>query len=201
MLKPAVLTHLEKVNFGNIPKLFKADATGAYFERCISCECQLLTGEVDYLIEKAIKSYEGLNQYATIFEYAMCWECVESMRETLSHESRTRMNDYLQEHADFQQRQTRLNNTTPQAETWLDHCLISNAPAGSLKEFQIYGHCHGTDLVYHHYPFMISGPVLDEMIHLISNQTLDNLQNFTEQLTDGPPEFADLLKSGPRVIL
>jgi len=56
-------------------------------------------------------------------------------------------------------------------------------------------------LVLDHYPMLLGGPALDRLVELLSNQTLDDLQRFTENLIDGPPEFADLLTKGPRVFI
>ena len=185
----------------SIPKIFRKDATGGYFETCISCECNLLEEEVDYLIEKALKPYDGLNSYSTVFEYAICWACSEKMRMTLSQESKANIAKYFDQHLDLEERRKRFEETPLDVERWLGTCAISHAPVSELKEFQIYGHFQGSDMIFHHYPFTLSGQVMDELIHLISNKTLDDLQNFTDQLTSGPPEFADLLKSGPRVFI
>lgn len=188
-------------NYIPIPKIFQKDATGGYFEKCISCDCDLLEGEVDYLIEKALKPYDGLKSYATVFEYAICWPCSEKMRLTLSEESRKSISRYFEEHLDLEARRHHLAESSLDVESWLGICAISQEPVQHLKEFQIYGHFQGGDMIFHHYPFTLSGQVMDELIHLISNQTLDDLQDFTDQLTSGPPEFADLLKSGPRVFI
>ena len=190
-------------NYTPIPKLFQKDATGGYFDKCISCECNLLEEDVDYLIEKALKPYAGLNSYATVFEYAICWPCSEAMRQTLSKESRENIANYFDQNLDLESRRQALKDpeNSPQVEDWLGTCAVSKASASSLKELQIYGHFQGKQMVFHHYPFMLGGPVMDELIHLISNKTLDDLQRFTDQLTSGPPEFADLLKTGPRVFI
>lgn len=184
-----------------IPKIFQADATGGYFEKCISCECSLLNDQVDYLIEKAFKAYDGLNNYATIFEYAMCWSCTEKMRQTLSIQSRTNISRFFERYTDLEGRRQQFREKSSDINQWLGRCAVSHVQAHDLKEFQIYGHCQGSDLILHHYPFMVSGQVMDDLIQLISNKTLDDLQNFTDELIGGPPEFADLLKTGPRVFI
>ena len=197
------LMEFSSFSYTTIPKLFHKDATGGFFEKCISCECDLLEEEVDYLIEKALKPYTGLDNYATIFEYAICWPCSEVMRQTLSKESRSNIAQYFDKYLDLEVRRRELDDAEkpPVVEEWLGTCAINKTPASSLKELQIYGHFQGRHMVFHHYPFMLGGPVMDELIHLISNKTLDDLQRFTDQLTSGPPEFADLLKTGPRVFI
>ncbi len=190
-----------KKNFTTIPKIFQSDSKGGFFDHCISCDRNLLDRNTDYLVEKALKSYNGLKAYATLFEYAMCWDCVEKMQASLSEESRARMAAYFKQHMDMETRSASLQSSNYDVGHWLDQCVISQAKASGLREFQIYGHCRGNHLVFHHYPFMIGGPVLDEITDLLSNATLDALQNFTDQLTDGPSEFADLFKVKPRIVL
>jgi len=188
-----------RANHIDIPKIFYSDATGGYLERCIGCDLELLHHETDYLIEKAFKSYQGLESYSTIFEYAMCLNCVNSMHMTLSPESRTNISAYFQEHAKFTDRRL---SKDPQEDVnrWLGSCILTSETAYDTPEFQIYGHCKGENLIIDGYPFMISGKATDDLIELISDKTLDELQNFTDQLVGGPSEFADILKLGPRLI-
>ena len=188
-----------RANHIDIPKIFYSDATGGYLERCIGCDLELLHQETDYLIEKAFKSYQGLESYSTIFEYAMCLNCVNSMHLTLSEESRANISAYFQEHAKFIDRRL---SQDPQEDVnqWLGSCILTSEKAHDTPEFQIYGHCKGKNLIIDGYPFMIGGKATDDLIELISDKTLDELQNFTDQLVRGPSEFADILKLGPRLI-
>lgn len=184
----------------NIPKIFFSDATGGYLERCIGCDRPLLNEETDYLIEKAFKSYQGLESYSTIFEYAMCLSCVNSMHRTLSEESRANISTYFQQHARFTDRRFAQNQHQADVNRRLDRCVLTAEKATEIPEFQIYGYCRGKNLIVEGYPFMISGRAMDILIELISDKTLDELQNFTDQLVGGPPEFADILNLGPRLI-
>ena len=56
--------------------------------QCISCECELLNGDVPYMIEKALKPYNGFNSYSTVFEYAMCLKCMQGYQGDISDKSR-----------------------------------------------------------------------------------------------------------------
>lgn len=184
----------------DIPKIFYSDATGGYLDRCLGCDRPLFNQETDYLIEKAFKSYQGLKSYSTIFEYAMCLTCVNRMHSTLSEESRANINAYFQKHANITDK--RLSMDPPEADIsrWLDRCILTSQKAEEIPEFQIYGHCRGKNLIIDGYPFMISGKATDMLVELISDKTLDELQNFTDKLVGGPSEFADILKLGPRLI-
>lgn len=184
----------------DIPKIFYSDATGGYLERCIGCDRPLFNQETDYLIEKAFKSYKGLESYSTIFEYAMCLSCVNRMHKTLSEESRSNMNAYFQKHAKFTDWQFSQDQPQTDVTRRLDRCILTAERATEIPEFQIYGHCRGKSLILDGYPFMISGKATDMLVELISDKTLDELQNFTDQLVGGPSEFADILNLGPRLI-
>ena len=167
-------------------------------ERCIGCDLELLETNSDYMIEKAFKSYQGLESYSTIFEYAMCMNCVNKMHNTLSEESRANISSYFQEHAQITTRVMTSSGTDIMP--WLDKCILTNQKAKDIPEFQIYGHCQGKNMILDGYPFMISGKATDDLIELISDKTLDELQNFTDQLTGGPSEFIDILKTRPTIL-
>ena len=184
----------------DIPKIFQCDATGKDFERCIACD-QSLAQMDNYVIEKAFKSYNGLQQYNTIFEYAMCISCAQMMRNQLSVQSRSSINEFFSRQIDFSIHHNLSEQGTTEVEAWLDRCAVDQTPVGELVEFQIFGSCQGSELVLDFYPLLLGGPALDRLTELLSNQTLDDLQRFTDDLIDGPPEFADLLSKGPRVFI
>lgn len=184
-----------------IPKIFYSDATGGYLERCIGCDSQLLNLNTDYLIEKAFKSYQGLESYSTIFEYAMCLTCVNRMHSTLSEESRANINAYFQKNATITDRRLSLDQPETDISRWLNRCILTSQKADETPEFQIYGHCRGKNLIVDGYPFMISGKATDVLVELISDKTLDELQNFTDKLVGGPSEFIDILKTRPTILL
>jgi hypothetical protein len=184
----------------SIPKIFRCDATGANFERCIACD-QPVSQLDGYVIEKAFKSYQGLSQYNTLFEYAMCMPCAQMMRSQLSIQSRTSIDQFFGEHIDFNKHYRLCETGTTDIEAWLNQCAVDQTPVNELVEFQIFGSCQGSELVLENFPLLLGGPALDRLVQLLSNQTLDDLQRFTENLIDGPPEFADLLSKGPRVFI
>ncbi len=183
-----------------IPKIFRCDATGGNFEHCIACDKPVSQLE-GYVIEKAFKSYGGLKQYNTIFEYAMCLSCVEMMRNQLSIQSRASINQFFGEHIDFDHHYGLCESGATEVEAWLDRCAVDQTPVDELVEFQIFGSCQGSELVLENYPLLLGGPAMDRLVQLLSNRTLDDLQRFTDNLIDGPPEFADLLTKGPRVFI
>lgn len=190
------------INLQEIPKVFYSDLTGAPFQKCTLCECQLAHSDEDYVIEKAIKPYDGYNTYATIFEYAMCISCIDTMKSIISKESAQKMDAYFKEKMDMSDRK-KLMEKDERVEVLdlINNCAITGDDVKDIPECQIYAQCHGDFLVVHDLPYMIGFKALDEMMQLLSAKTLDDLNNFQSTLTDGPPELEELFKSGPRVFI
>ena len=176
-----------------IPKLFKNDLTGDTFKKCVSCECNLEDEMQGYIIEKAIKPYLGFKSYSTIFEYAMCFTCMETMRNELSEESKASVETYFMQKANFGNRPTLEENEEPVAEDWLNSCLVYGSEIKDLGECQIMAHCVGDEMIYHQFPYMISGQVGDDMLGLLSAKSKSDLDGFKDRVTGGPSEFMDLL--------
>lgn len=186
----------------DIPKVFHCDYTGGPFQKCIQCEMKLYEGDVPYLIEKALKPYGSYEAYSTIFEYAVCLGCADSMKSMLSKSSLANLMNYFQQHVDLYAHRAHL---VAQEEydpmKWIEKCLVSRRDVNELAECQIYASCQGDQLVFSEFPYMISGPVLDEVVDLLSAETKDELDNYRKEIVDGPSEFQDLLKSGPKVFV
>lgn len=185
-----------------IPKVFWSDLTNQPFDKCISCECNLLDDNVEYMIEKAFQSTNISGVNSTIFEYAMCFDCANQLRSQLSASSLKNIDRFYANRADFESRRNKLLSNDLNVDIWLNDCIINQRPYQVGEEFQIYGQCVGKDFIYADMPFMISGQALEEIIDLISNETMDELDNFKDKLTSGPPEFMELLNStGARVFI
>ncbi len=186
-----------------LPKLFYSDLTGAPLEKCISCECKLLEGDVPYMVEKALKPYQGYRSYSTLFEYAMCMDCVHQMRSVISRESAEKITAYFSQNVDFGYRQKILQAAKGDVplDYWVDRCMVKGTGIQHLSECQVYAQCIGDQLILGEAPYMVSGQALDEVVELLSPQTRDELDRFKDTVVDGPSEFQDLLQSGPKVFL
>lgn len=188
-------------NHRPIPKLFYDDLTGAMMTRCISCEQDLLSNQLPYFIEKAIKPQLGYEVYATIFEYAMCVTCMQQHKSKISTSSMAHINAYFQKHIDVSRRQYLVaNELFDDLSLWLDHCVATDKHIKSIGECQIYAQCLGDQLVMGECPYMISGEALDAVVNLLSAETIDAFDKLKDELV-GPSEFQDLLKGGPKVLL
>ena len=170
-------------------------------KRCISCELELLDAQVPYFIEKAIKPHLGYKAYATVFEYAMCINCMQQHKSKISASSMASINQYFQEHIDFGRRQYLITQELyDDLDLWLDHCVATDKHISTIGECQIYAQCIGDQMVMGECPHMISGEALDTVVNLLSAETIDAFDKLKDELV-GPSEFQDLLKGGPRVLL
>jgi len=183
----------------SIPPIFYSDLTSNPFNKCVKCEKELLESGESYMIEKAIREDKEMGVKNTIFEYAMCMECASAMSKKLSQSSMMNLAVYYQKNVDFNNRRRSLENSKEVGD-WINSCLIHGEPPGKSGEYQIYAECMGNNIVLGDYPFMIRGEALEELIELLSAETLDELDNFKDDITSGPPEYREIVKSGPRVI-
>jgi len=169
-----------------VPEIFWSFETGKPIERCSLCNRDLTAAGTNYLIEKAFREGE------TMFEHALCLHChVECVGE-LSAESLERIQAYFAEHADLENRPTRLleqHGTDPAR--WLGHCMVKGFPIDECSEYQIYGFCIGRNLLFNGAPYLLSGEAIDDILELLSGQTLGALGDISDRLfgIDAPKEL------------
>ncbi len=195
------MTPEEFKNSHAIPKSFHNFDTGQLFERCIDCDTFLLDGQTEYFVEKAIKSYKNFTATDVIFEYAICMRCAEGMRKKMSKESMQSIQQYFSENVNFIDRMQIMQAHPDNPEAWMQQCLVKGTQANQLEEYQIYAHCKGKQLVTAQMPYLISSHALDEIAHLLSNETLDELDGFMDQHFGPPPELMEPLPGRRRVVL
>jgi hypothetical protein len=166
------------------------------------CEKNLLEEGVQYRIEKAIKKYPDSDAISTIFEYAICNDCGVQANATLSKESKENIQLYFESHVDmYERREQLLEEKGMDTDEWLSHCAIKGTPLNEAEEYQIYAHCNGSDMLFSYWPMAISSQAIDEVAQLLSNETLDEIDRFTDQINDLPPELRDLFKDRPLVVI
>lgn len=180
---------------GNIPPEFYSFDTKAPFDRCIECEKYLLDEETEYLIEKAVKTYEGYDAKDVVFDYAICVDCADRMRKQISKESWKSMMKYFEENIDLEER-VRLQSLPP--EEGLKQCMIKKKRVIDCREYQVYAQCRGTKLNMENPPYMISGEVIDELLPLLSDTTIDEMNGFFNKHFAPDPSF---FEPTPKLIL
>ena len=180
----------------DIPKEFYSFETQQPFERCIECEKYLLDDDTEYIIEKAIKNYKGYSARDIVFDYALCMDCAERMKNEISKESWSQMMRYFQENMDFQ---NRIYQHDQSPEEGLKNCMIKKTNVNECGEYQIYAHCRGGKLNMENPPYMISGEVIEELLPLLSDKTVDEMNGFMNKHFSPDPSLMEPVP--PRLIL
>ena len=182
--------------FRPIPKEFYAFETDEPFEACMVCKADLMAGDVDYFIEKAIRNYPEHEVSDVVYEYALCSLCAHDMNEKMSQESLESMQSYFSGNQEFLRKINDYNqNWQSLSEQPLsENCAITGDHKSNLSEYMIYGHFKGNQMITSTMPFLLSGKVLDDVAELLSDETIDELDNFMGEYFGGPPELEELWK-------
>jgi hypothetical protein len=164
-------------DFIPVPEKFWSFETGESFKHCSLCNLNLRESGTPYLIEKAF------NKTEVIFEYALCWECREKVMHELSQKSLARIGNYFEEHVDQEKRLKTLMNKQPNdPEDWIAHCLVKGTPLADMEEYQIGGQFVGGRMVLNDFPFALGGAAIDEIVELLSNETLGIMNDLSDKL-------------------
>ncbi len=186
----------------DIPTYFYDTNDKVPMRHCINCDKELIESGSDYIIEKAFRHYQSFNITNTIFEYAMCMECVYEMNQRLSSESAARIAQYFEQHISMQERHEQMmNDHGAHFEGWLEKCLISGQSIEDLEEFQVCCQCRGDQMIFTVLPYMISHHASDEMMNLLSAKSLDDYNRFVDDNFGLPPEWKEALKTRPGVLI
>ena len=183
------------MNSRDIPSEFYSFDTNAPFERCIECEKYLLDEETEYLIEKAVKTYDGYDAKDIVFDYAICMDCANQMRSDISKESWQKMMQYFQKNMNVQHR---LEMQQLSLEENLRQCMIKKTDVKDCREYQVFAHCKGTRLNMENPPYMVSGEVTDELVPLLSDKTKDEMNGFFKKHFSPDPSF---FEPTPKLVL
>jgi hypothetical protein len=169
-----------------IPKEFHSFSLKGPFTTCIECHCDLQDKE--YFIEKAVRTYPGFKAVDVIFELAVCVDCAEELRKSLSEESMKNLNAFMQKNVRTGARMNVMQTFPDEPEQWTAACLVSGEKKNQISEYQIYAQCRGNQLIMETMPYMISGSVLDKMTEVLSNETLGEMDKFIGKHF-GPPSL------------
>lgn len=176
-----------------IPPVFYSHNTQAPIRNCVECNRFLLDGSTEYIIEKAFRVYQNFRIVDTVFEYALCLDCADSLSKSFSKESIEHLSEYFGKHAEpaFIERLLRLESEeTPEPMEWLGECIIKRTPVAELNEYQLVGHFEGESILLSVFPYLIGEEAVEEMVALLSNQTLDAMDDFSGKHFGIPPEFS-----------
>ncbi len=178
----------------DIPKDFYSHDTNAPFKNCLVCDCILAASGAPYFVEKAYRRYSQFKTTDVIYEFSMCFRCAEDMRKSLSEESQMRMNEYLAANIAESNRASKLSNSDPNsASLWLENCFITDEPINEQEEYIIYGVFNGNKMMVADFPYAIGLKAMNELTQLLSNKTLDIMDDFMGEYFTGPPEINELI--------
>lgn len=178
----------------DIPEQFFSDSEGKPFEKCVVCGKNLLEEGTPYVIEKAMKNYEGYEFSSTVFEYAMCLDCYQEMQKGMSEQSMHNLQMYYQDFMAARGNQPMMINLADfDLNEWLSKCFFKGKPVNEMKEYQLIGQFNGRHMVMNTPPMAIGEEVMEEMAGLLSEKTKGEMDRFREQFLGPPPEIEELI--------
>lgn len=165
---------------------FRKSDTAEPFDKCLVCSKNIIETGEDYFIERIMRRVPEFGMVETLFEYAMCMPCAAQMRNEMSEESMQRIEEYFK---------SRISAIDPEdnREKPLEKCLLTGKSILESQEFSYHAHCRGGEMIKSIFPYAISDDAMDEISELLSNDTIDELDNFKGKYFTGPPEIAKLI--------
>ena len=147
-----------------------------------------------YGIQKVFKNYPNQKPQA-LFDFALCQTCMEEARSELSVESRQRIDQFM------------MSKMREMEETGLDislsfdsgKCSLSGKLTTDSKEYQGVAVCRGPKLLES--PMVLSDDILDQIQELLSPESRQELNRFSENNFGWPPELKKMWQDGDFVIL
>lgn len=182
-----------------IPEKFNNSLEEKPFSHCKLCDKELLESNSEYLIEKAYKRFPEGGGEELLFEIAICLECAMNMRSTLSKQSLANVQQFFFKKG--MERRQQLVDPESFAENPLRECLLSGKPFEETREYQIYAHCRGGDISMDGGYYMLSDEIIEEMQSLLSKETRDELERFSDDNLGVPPELKKLFSRGDLITI
>jgi hypothetical protein len=185
-------------NLIDIPKEFYPFESDEPFKECKVCGIDLALGTTDYFVEKAVKNNVEYQVKDIVFEYAICSSCAQNMQQSISVESKQNMQTFFVNQQVFMdQVQAYQQGEGEEVDEIITKCSISGEPVNSMNEYMMFGHFRGNKMLTTTMPYILGGRAMDELSELLSNETLDEMNDFKNQYFGGPAELEDLWKGKP----
>lgn len=172
----------------NIPvELYSEDSKQPH-EHCLKCK-SILNTATGYGIQKIYKNYPD-GECQVLFDFALCLECMEEARAELSIESRQRIDAFMQE----RMYQLALSGVNPQDRFEEGRCTLSGKLLRQAQDYQVIALCKGNKLLES--PIYLSDDITSQIQELLSAESREELDRFSENNLDWPPELKALIKQG-----
>ena len=150
----------------------------------------------EYVIEKAYRRYPKFDLADTVFEYAMCFDCMLQLHSQMSEMSLRRIEAYFENTTQFK-KLTNTDEASVEVATRLSRCMIKGTHVDDLSEYQIIGLFQYNLMLTGPFPYMIGGEAMDEIAALLSNKTLGEMDDFMDKHFGLPPELRKLFLDNP----
>jgi hypothetical protein len=190
-----------RMNQIKIPEMFYDSITGKPFTHCNVCNGPLMGGRIfAYVIEKVFRRSIVTGKMEVAFEYAICADCATKLVQSYSKESLERMQKYFHENIN----QYVNNADAPgfkdeqELKDHLSKCFFTGKSIEELDEYQVAAQFSGNHLGEMMSPYLFGGDAMDEVIDLLSEETLGEIDDFTGKYLSGPPEFRDMFTTPRR---
>ena len=184
-----------------IPKRFYSDVTDEPFDCCNICGKYLLDNDVPYIVEKAIKNYDGHEFSSTIYEFAICQDCHGKMQQSMSKDSLQNLQGYYSSvMAAKGNEPIMIDMRNFNMDDWLSKCFFNGGEISSMKEYQVVAQFKGKHLVMNTPPMIIGEEAMKQMAELLSDKTTDEMNGFRDQFLGPSPELEELIH-GKKLIL
>ncbi len=183
-----------------IPSEFFENSETEAFRNCKICERDLHLGDCDYMIEKAVRIFPEVDGREVVFEYAICMDCAMKARQSLSKESRNKIDELLQSTQVRQNTFEAMTQGLVRGNNATGYCMLTGKRMEDVKSFQIYAYCREKHLIQGSNAFMLSDEAMEIIAGLLSEETKDELDHFKETHFGVPPELQDLINSRDLVL-
>lgn len=164
--------------------------------KCLFCSKDVIQSGEMYMAEAAFRQYPDKEVIDTIFSYVICLSCYEREKSSISLASQKTMQNFFEERIQVEQLQTKFD-----PKYGLSQCAINGLEAHQMESFQIGALCHERELAPGFGAMLFSEQAMDELILLLSDQTREYLNGIRDKLPSIPPEFEDLFKDRPLILM
>jgi hypothetical protein len=190
-----------RLNQIKIPGMFYDSITGKPFTQCNVCNGDLLGGRIfTYLIEKVYRRSIVTGKMEVAFEYAICTDCATKFVQSYSKKSLEQLQKYFQENMNQGTKNLAVSDFKDEQELkdHLSKCFFTGKSIDELDEYQVAAQFSGNHLGVMMPPYLFGGDAMDDVIDLLSEETLGEIDDFTGKYLSGPPEFRDMFTTPRR---
>lgn len=177
-----------------IPKRFYSDSAGEPFKQCQVCGRSLHAPGVTYVVEKAMKNYPGYDFCSTVYELAICLDCHQKVQQGMSEESVKNLQLYYQSVMEKKgQHQVFIDMRTFNLDDWFSTCFFKGSEISKMSEYQMVAQFEGDKMLMTTPPLIIGSEAMNEMSSLLSDKTIDDMNDFRNRFMGPSPEIEELI--------